>query len=249
MLRTGLGPPSLTCECGRVHRLPAAPAAQPAPPPAPGPATPPDPPIRNPFSPRERLAIHDGPHLAPPTRNLSPFSNPVVAGSLSVGVLLLALIAAALLRARARGAQDRAHPDGAGTECTFINAGVTFTAPAGWTLTKRDGMVFGFDAPRGTVAVRIVPSSPQPHEEAVAGEAPAPWSPSTSELPGASCLTTQWNDGAQSRHGTSWWIDRGTHRLWILAVGDTRLRRDLKPLFDSFRLDPPTDPVPEAPPR
>lgn len=268
-IRTGLGPASVTCKCGKVHGLPspapAAPAAAtpaafghtmaPLPVPAPSAAIPPTAePARpasdvrdNPFGPRHRVAIHDG--LPAPRREprfFAALQNPAVAGGITLGIVAVTLVAVLLLRNRAGKLHEKAASIDNGTECSFVNAGVSFTAPPGWKITKNEGMIFAFETPRGEVSVSVLQVTGETHAERAKQFQPTgDWSPSTSELAGAEALAAAWTSDA-GREAGSWWLDRKNHRLWIGAEGKKGIRADAAILIKTLKLSEPA-PVEKRP--
>jgi hypothetical protein len=270
-IRTGLGPASVTCKCGKVHGLPSpGPAAAPqavaapaafghtmapfsAPAAAAVAAAPPEPPsaspdslpgkeVRdNPFGARHRVAIHDGlaaPHAEP--RVFAALQNPAVAGAVSVGVLLVAMIATFLLRGRANRLREEASSELHGTPCSFVNAGIEFTAPPSWKITEKEGMRFAFETAHGVVAVSVLQVTGETHgERAKSFQPTGDWTAGTSTLPGSDTLFASWSSDP-GREAGSWWVDRANHRLWVSAEGKKGVCADATALFRTMKL---TDPV------
>lgn len=254
-IRTGLGPSSVTCKCGKVHGLPSlgpssperaaaggeskggAPAS--AAPLAAAPAPPKDDSgeIRaNPFGARHRVAIHDG--MAAPKR-VAVFQNPVVAGGVSVGVLGIALVVAIVLRNNAERKRAEAEAPENGRPCSFQGAGVEFLEPPGWKLVQSSGNIFAFETPKGTVSVSVLPIGADTHAERVRNFQPtADWAAGASELPDAELLVASWKTD-RNREADSWWMDRGNHRLWISAEGKPGVRADAAVLIKTMKLSAP----------
>ena len=173
---------------------------------------------------------------------LARLQNPAVAGGISAAVLLVAVLVAWGVRARADRRKAEAASGQSGTECSFVGAGVAFTAPGTWKLTKNADMTFEFRAPEGAVSVTVLQVSRETHlERARTLEPGADWRSGDSELPDADFLSGRWTSGGE-REGNSWLMDRPTHRLWITAVGSPGIREALKPLFKSLTLTAPAPP-------
>lgn len=247
-IRTGLGPASVTCKCGKVHGLPSpAPSAPVAAPPAPPPAAPaPLPPsAQEPAAPRHRVAIHDGLKAPRPQGPLAILQNPAVAGGLTVGILAATLVTVLALRGCATRKREEAASLGHGTECSFVNAGVTFTAPPRWKITRNEGMTFAFDTGHGEISVSVLQVTPESHaERAKAFQPTGAWAAGTSELQGAELLAATWETD-RAREAFSWWLDRPNHRLWIGAEGKHGIREDAAALIRTLKL---SDPAPSPQP-
>ncbi|MCE9583608.1 MAG: hypothetical protein K8T20_14080 [Planctomycetes bacterium] len=246
-IRTGLGPASVTCKCGKVHGLPSVGAAAPVKKDSAPPVTPSDPghaAPENPFGQRHRIAIHDG-LVVPRAGNAlaTAFQNPAVAGAVSVGVLLIALVTTLALRSRAERLRAEAASPAQGTPCSFLNAGIEFMAPSGWKLVRNEGMTFAFDTGRGEVAVSVLQVTAETHAERAKSFQPtADWAAGASELPGADLLCATWRTDSK-READSWWLDRPNHRLWISASGKPGVRSDAASLIKTLKL---TEPAPAS---
>lgn len=249
-IRTGLGPASVTCKCGKVHGLPSpAPAAPAAAPPGPAPAPAPEVPRsdsgESPLAPRHRVAIHDGLKAPRPEGALAVLQNPAVAGGITVGILAVTLVTVLVLRGCAAKKREEAASLEHGTECSFVNAGVTFTAPPRWKITRNEGMTFAFDTGRGEISVSVLQVTPETHaERAKAFQPTGAWVAGTSELQDADLLAATWETD-RAREAWSWWLDRSNHRLWIGAEGKHGIRDDAAALIRSLKLTdaaPPEEP-------
>ncbi len=245
-IRTGLGPASVTCKCGKVHGLPSPAPSAPPPPPPPEPPPPSSGVRENPFGPRHRVAIHDGlPAPKHEPRIFAALQNPAVAGGITLGVVAITLVIVLLLRNRAGKLREEAASTEHGTECSFVNAGVTFTAPPGWKITKNEGMTFAFETPRGQVSVSILQVTGETHAERAKQFQPTgDWAPATSELAGAEALAASWTSDA-GREAGSWWLDRTNHRLWIGAEGKKGVRADAAVLIKTMKLSTPAEKRPD----
>lgn len=250
-IRTGLGPASVTCKCGKVHGLPSpAPsspaAAAPVPPPAPEPAAPRRDSREGPLAPGHRVAIHDGLKAPRPEGTLSVLQNPAFAGGITVAILAATLVTVLVLRGCAQKKREEAASLEHGTECSFVNAGASFTAPPRWKITRNEGMTFAFDTGRGEISVSVLQVTPETHaERAKAFQPTGAWSAGASELPGADLLAATWETD-RAREAYSWWLDRSNHRLWIGAEGKRGIREDAAALIRTLKLTdaaPPEDPT------
>ncbi|MEK7469449.1 MAG: hypothetical protein AAB074_18905 [Planctomycetota bacterium] len=194
----------------------------------------------NPFGPRHRIAIHDGlPAPRPEPRFYSALQNPAVAGAVSVGVLLIAMVATLLLRGRANRLREEAGSPAHGTPCSFVNAGIEFTAPPSWKITEKEGMRFAFETSHGVIAVSVLQVTGETHgERAKSFQPTGDWKAGTSELPGGEALFASWPSDP-GREAGSWWVDRTNHRLWVSAEGKKGVCADALAVFKTMKLSEP----------
>ncbi|KAF0240110.1 MAG: hypothetical protein FD180_5053 [Planctomycetota bacterium] len=194
----------------------------------------------NPFGARHRVAIHDG--LAAPqkeSRFYAALQNPAVAGALSVGVLLVAMVATLVLRGRANRLREEASSDAHGTPCSFVNAGIEFTAPPAWKITEKEGMRFSFETSHGVVSVSVLQVTGETHAERAKSFQPTgDWTAGVSALTGGEALFASWPSDA-GREAGSWWADRTNHRLWVSAEGKKGICADASALFKTMKLSDP----------
>jgi hypothetical protein len=137
--------------------------------------------------------------------------------------------------------KEEAEAKNPGTECSFVNAGVSFVAPPSWKMTRSENLVFSFETPKGVVAVSLLHPGQETHEDRAKALAPpgVAWSRTGTELEGAEALEARWEAEAP-RAGVSWMMVRPNHRLWITAVGSPGIREAAAPVFRSLKLSAPT---------
>jgi hypothetical protein len=247
VVQASLGPPTVACTCGKVHKLPGL-----GPPPAPRREVPAEPAPKPPPPPARR---HPEPLPGSSGRGsyVETLRNPAVAGGVSVAVLLVAVLLAWGLRKRAENKRmEAASPGRSGQPYIFEGAGVEFVALPSWKLTKNENLVFEFKTPEGQVSVAILHLEARSHEDRVrAIEPQAEWGVKESELPQAECLGATFTRSGAQQSAVSYWLERKTHRLWVYASGKPGIRNSLKPLFESMKLSepaPPRKPPPRPPP-